>query len=137
FASNRPESEAFARSPFASLFELVLDWQSVSGVPVRADAIYAAMRAEESLFAEVRAAEYFPGSEPFELLRPQPTPMWSEPPPSVAEQSTPSAERISEPEPPPSDEVTPPKPRVDALSVPTAPEPAAAVPTASEAEPAV
>ena len=135
FASSRPESEVDARSPFASLFELVLDWQSVSGVPVRAEAVYAAMRAEEAMFAEVRAAEYFAGAEPFELLRPF-TPRWSDEPPSYTEQSSPSvpepempsAERTSAPEapapasepPPPSDEITPPKPRVEALLEPMA-----------------
>jgi hypothetical protein len=116
-ASSRPESAVSGRSPFASLFELVLDWQSVSGSPVRVDGLYAAMRAEESLFADVPAAEYFPGVEPFELLRPAPVPAWSEPPPSVSEASAPSAERASEPEAPPPSEVTPTKPRgLDAVA---------------------
>ncbi len=116
-ASSRPESAVSGRSPFASLFELVLDWQSVSGSPVRVDGLYTAMRAEESLFADVPAAEYFPGTEPFELLRPAPAPAWSEPPPSVSEGSVPSTERASEPEVPPPSEVTPTKPRgLDAIA---------------------
>jgi hypothetical protein len=94
-AASRPESLAFGRSPFSSLFELVLDWQSVSGSPVRVDGLYAAMQAEEALFSEVPAAEYFPGARPFELLRPTPAPQWSEAPPAVAERSAP------EPVPPP------------------------------------
>jgi hypothetical protein len=151
FASSRPESEVDARSPFASLFELVLDWQSVSGVPVRAEAVYAAMRAEEAMFAEVRAAEYFAGAEPFELLRPF-TPRWSDEPPSYTEQSSPqvpepempSAERTSAPEapvpasepPPLPDDLTPPKPRVEALLEPTAPaEPRVLEPPPLEAPP--
>jgi hypothetical protein len=92
-ASSRPESQADSRSPFANLFELVLDWQSVSGSPVRVDALFSAMRAEEALFAEVPAAEYFAGAEPFELLRPVPPPLWSEPPPSVSEAPAPTTDR--------------------------------------------
>ena len=116
-ASSRPESSVAGRSPFASLFELVLDWQSVSGSPVRVDGLYAALRAEESLFADVPAAEYYPGTEPFELLRPAPVPAWSEAPPSVGEQSAPSTERASEPEALPPSEVTPTKPRgLDAVA---------------------
>ena len=116
-AASRPENAVFGRSPFASLFELVLDWQSVSGSPVRVEGFYSAMRAEESLFAEVPAAEYYPGAEPFELLRPQPMPALSDPPPSVGEQSAPSTERASEPEAPPPSEVTPTQPRgLDAIA---------------------
>ncbi|HVR21449.1 MAG TPA: hypothetical protein VMS65_17165 [Polyangiaceae bacterium] len=96
-AASRPESLAFGRSPFASLFELVLDWQSVSGSPVRVDSLYTAMRAEEALFAQVPAAAYYPGAQPFELLRPTAIPPWSDPPPSVVPPSvvkpaTPSVE---------------------------------------------
>ncbi|HEX6277902.1 MAG TPA: hypothetical protein VFZ53_32890 [Polyangiaceae bacterium] len=98
-AASRPESGAYGRSPFSSLFELVLDWQSVSGTPVRVDGLYAAMQAEEALFAEVPAAEYFPGASPFELLRPF-VPQWSEPPPPVAEPRAP--EPVLAPPPAPS-----------------------------------
>ena len=102
-AASRPESAVFGRSPFSSLFELVLDWQSVSGTPVHVDGLFTAMRAEEALFAEVPAADYFPGAAPFELLRPV-APVWTEPPPPVIETptvvETPREEQDFEHEPP-------------------------------------
>jgi hypothetical protein len=110
-ASSRPESQADRRSPFANLFELVLDWQSVSGSPVRIDTLFSAMRAEEAMFAEVPAAEYFAGAEPFELLRPVPPPLWSEPPPSVSEQPAPSTDRDPIPFARLPSEITPTNPR--------------------------
>src|SRR6185436_5421093 len=61
---------------------------------------------EEALFAEVPAAEYFPGSEPFELLRPVPIPPWTEPP-SYSGLSSPGAERASQPESIPPEDATP------------------------------
>ncbi|HEY3496783.1 MAG TPA: hypothetical protein VGK73_18925 [Polyangiaceae bacterium] len=68
--ANRPEPETSGRSPFTSLLELVLDWQSVKSEPLGADGLYAAMRAEESMFAELPAVEHFRGAGSFELLRP-------------------------------------------------------------------
>jgi hypothetical protein len=57
------------RSPFTSMVELVLDWHSVNSAQLSSESLYGAMRAEEPMFAELRAVEHFPGSEPFVLLR--------------------------------------------------------------------
>lgn len=67
--SNRLDTSA-SSSPFTHLLELVLDWQSVKSDPLTPEGLFAAMRAEESLFAELEAVEFFPGAAPFELLRP-------------------------------------------------------------------
>jgi hypothetical protein len=107
-AASRPESQAFGRSPFSSLFELVLDWQSVSGSPVRAEGLYAAMVAENSLFSEVAAAEYFPGVAPFDLLKPVAVPPWTDPPPAAPGPS-PALDRVPE---------APPAPSLEALMPP-------------------
>ena len=68
--ASRPQTDTDARSPFTSLLELVLDWQSVKSEPLGADGLYAAMRAEESMFAALPAVEYFRGTGSFDLLRP-------------------------------------------------------------------
>ncbi|HEV8245760.1 MAG TPA: hypothetical protein VGP93_08325, partial [Polyangiaceae bacterium] len=81
-AANRPKNANLsARSPFTALLELVLDWQS-SPEGLSAAALFAAMRSEESLFAELPAAEYFPGPNPFHLLTPGYTPIFSVPAPA-------------------------------------------------------
>jgi hypothetical protein len=67
--ASRPPSES-SRSPFTSLLELVLDWQSVKSAPLGADGLFAAMRAEEAMFAALPAVEYFRGASAFDLLRP-------------------------------------------------------------------
>jgi hypothetical protein len=66
--ANRPEAAAHERSPFTSLLELVLDWQSARSTPLNAEDLFAAMRAEESMFAALPAVEHAPGSQPFEVL---------------------------------------------------------------------
>jgi hypothetical protein len=58
-----------ASSPFSHLLELVLDWQAVKSDALTPEGLFAAMRAEESLFVELEAA-YFAGAAPFELLVP-------------------------------------------------------------------
>ena len=63
--ANRPETTAEERPPFTSLLELVLDWQSARTAPLGAEELFAAMRAEESLFAALPAVEHVPGSTPF------------------------------------------------------------------------
>jgi hypothetical protein len=68
--ASRPQAELSGGSPFTSLLALVLDWQSVKSEPLGADGLFAAMRAEESLFAALPAIEYFRGSATFDLLRP-------------------------------------------------------------------
>jgi hypothetical protein len=57
------------RAPFTSLVELVLDWHAVKSTELSSESLYGAMRAEEPMFAGLRAVEHFPGSEPFVLLR--------------------------------------------------------------------
>ncbi|HTQ04606.1 MAG TPA: hypothetical protein VMI54_12150 [Polyangiaceae bacterium] len=66
--ANRPENAVAERSPFTSLLELVLDWQSARNAPLRAEELFAAMQAEESMFAALPAAEHAPGSAPFDVL---------------------------------------------------------------------
>ena len=66
--ANRPETAAQERSPFTSLLELVLDWQSAQNAPLGVEELFSAMRAEESMFAALPAAEHVPGSLPFEVL---------------------------------------------------------------------
>jgi len=66
--ANRPEQSSHERSPFTSLLELVLDWQSARNAPLGAEELFAAMQAEESMFAALPAAEHAPGSAPFEVL---------------------------------------------------------------------
>lgn len=89
--ASRPQAETSGRSPFTSLLELVLDWQAVKSEPLGADGLYAAMRAEESMFAELPAVEYFPGSGAFDLLRPPAgsSGIVSVPPPSRAPSEVP------------------------------------------------
>jgi hypothetical protein len=67
-ASSRQEVGT-GRAPFTSLVELVLDWHSVKSTELTAESLYGAMRAEEPMFADLRAVEHFPGSAPFVLLR--------------------------------------------------------------------
>lgn len=68
-ASARADGSGVGRSPFTSLFELVLDWHSVKSIELSAEGLYGAMRAEEPMFAELASAQYFAGSEPFVVLR--------------------------------------------------------------------
>ena len=88
-ASNRSDASGVS-SPFSHLLELVLDWQAVKSAALTPEGLYAAMRAEESLFAELEAAEYFPGASAFELLVPQNGAAPSLPPP--AEEAKPAAD---------------------------------------------
>jgi hypothetical protein len=67
--ASRPSAETSGALPFTSLLELVLDWQSVKSEPLGAEGLFTAMRAEESMFSELPAVEYFRGATPFELLR--------------------------------------------------------------------
>jgi hypothetical protein len=66
--SHRPDATGGERSPFTSLLELVLDWQSARNAPLGAEELYSALRAEESMFALLPATEYVPGSLPFDVL---------------------------------------------------------------------
>jgi hypothetical protein len=89
------------RSPFTSLVELVLDWHSVKSTVLSSETLHAAMRAEESMFAELPAVEHFAGSEPFVLLR------GSAPasvPPPAAEPSQPPVEDSVRPPPAPTEQ---------------------------------
>jgi hypothetical protein len=66
--AHRAEATTGERSPFASLLELVLDWQSARNAPLGAEELFSALRAEESMFEKLPAAAYVPGSEPFDVL---------------------------------------------------------------------
>jgi hypothetical protein len=93
-ASSRQEV-ATGRSPFTSLVELVLDWHSVNSAQLSSESLYGAMRAEESMFADLRAVEHFPGSEPFVVLRGSAPPSVPPPaslPPPADDAAQPSAE---------------------------------------------
>ncbi len=59
-ASNRPQPRDgdTGMSPFTKLLELVLDWQSGTE-GLAAEALYAAMRAEETLFSDLPGAAHF------------------------------------------------------------------------------
>jgi hypothetical protein len=91
-ASNRPQPREgdTAASPFTKLLELVLDWQS-STEGLGAEALYAAMRAEETLFAELPAAHFYFGGRPFHVLTPGVPPAFSSPPPPLPPPSVPPA----------------------------------------------
>ena len=98
--SHRSSATPDERSPFANLLELVLDWQSARNSPLGAEELFAALRAEESLFAALGAAEYVAGSAPFDVLVGNralgasipPPPAVSEAPPPEPEPVRPSAE---------------------------------------------
>lgn len=93
--ASRLEAGATGRSPCTSLFELVLDWHAVKSTPLGADALFEAMRAEASMFAELAAVEYLPGQEAFEVLKAKPGMVPSlppAPPPSIAPVARPSTE---------------------------------------------
>lgn len=66
--AHRPADSASERSPFASLLELVLDWQSTRTDPLGVDDLLTALRAEESLFSALPAVEYLPSATPFSVL---------------------------------------------------------------------
>ena len=66
--ANRPATNADERSPFTSLLELVLDWQSARTSPLDAEELVAAMRAEEGLFSALPAVEFVPGADRFSVL---------------------------------------------------------------------
>ncbi len=80
-ASRPLRSDLTGRSPFTSLVELVLDWQSNSE-GLSAEGLYTAMRSEESLFAELPAVHYAPSFQPFHLLHPGFKPSFSMPAPA-------------------------------------------------------
>jgi hypothetical protein len=93
--AHRPQADAGERSPFSSLFELVLDWQSTRMTPLGTDDLVAALRAEEALFSAIPALELEPGSVPFAVLlgtRPQSLAPEA-PPPSL--EPVPDAARVS------------------------------------------
>jgi hypothetical protein len=66
--THRSEATPGQRSPFTSLLELVLDWQSARNAPLGAEELFSVLRAEEAMFAALPAAEYVPGSAPFDVL---------------------------------------------------------------------
>lgn len=66
-ASNRLDGAG--PSPFTSLFALCLDWHS-SGADLRPDALFGAMRAEESMFGRIECADLFIAPTPFQILIP-------------------------------------------------------------------
>lgn len=88
------------RSPFTNLLELVLDWQSARNTPLGAEELFSVLRAEESLFAALGAAEYVAGSAPFDVLVGNralgasipPAPLVSEAPPPEPALEPPNAE---------------------------------------------
>jgi hypothetical protein len=93
--AHRADAEAGGRSPFSSLFELVLDWQSTRPTPLGAAELVQALRAEEALFSALPALEFAPGSLPFNVLlgtRPQSLAPEA-PPPSL--EPVPEAIRVS------------------------------------------
>jgi hypothetical protein len=98
--ANRPETSADERSPFTSLFELVLDWQSARTSPLGPAELFSAMRAEESMFAALPAVSLMPGAGPFELLLGKgPGPgLASIPPDAPPEVLAPEIRRLSEEE---------------------------------------
>jgi len=65
--AHRHEATASERSPFASLLEMVLDWQSTRVEPLGVDELVAALRAEEPLFA-LPSLEYVPADTAFSVL---------------------------------------------------------------------
>jgi tetratricopeptide (TPR) repeat protein len=82
-AANRAERDGtLGPSPFTSLLAMVLDWQSGSR-GLSAASLYGAMRAEEGLFANIPAAEFYPADTPFHLLVPNAAPLVSVPPASA------------------------------------------------------
>jgi hypothetical protein len=93
--SNRPETTAHERSPFTSLLELVLDWQSARGTPLGVDALFEAMRAEESMFRALPAAEHVPGSKPFEVLVGNRSTGLTVPPTAAPEEVVPEVRRVT------------------------------------------
>ena len=67
-ATNRPAGDdADGPSPFTNLLALTLDWHA-SEQGLAADGLFAAMRAEEALFAQTACAEFFPAKAAFEVL---------------------------------------------------------------------
>jgi len=83
-AANRPDEAAMlGPSPFTSLLALMLDWHPGT-VALSPEGLFAAMRAEESLFSQIPSAELFAAPTTFELLAPSAPPIVSIPPPSVA-----------------------------------------------------
>ncbi len=98
--SHRSAAIPDERSRFANLLELVLDWQSARNTPLGAEELFSALRAEESLFAALGAAEYVAGSVPFDVLVGNralgasipPAPPVAEEPPPEPELERPSAE---------------------------------------------
>jgi hypothetical protein len=94
--ASRPDAGGTGRSACTRLIELVLDWHSVKSTALGADALFEAMRAEPSLFAEVPAVEYFAGPEPFEVLKAKGAALPSLPPapltPAFAPATRPSPE---------------------------------------------
>ncbi|HEX5102096.1 MAG TPA: hypothetical protein VFV94_21450 [Polyangiaceae bacterium] len=96
--ANRPEATAGERSPFTSLLELVLDWQTTRTEPLGAEELVSLLRAEEALFSALKALEYVPASEPFAVLvGTRPTSLYPEAPPlePVPDQTRVSAEERS------------------------------------------
>jgi hypothetical protein len=116
--ANRPQAAADERSPFTSLLELVLDWQSARGTPLGAGDLFAAMRAEGSMFGALPAAEYVPGSKPFEVLLGNRSTGTTLPPAPLPEEVVPELGRVTEEE------------REKALATSTAAEEAGDYPTA-------
>lgn len=77
-AANRSEhSEAKTSWPFTNLLALVLDWHT-NGAVLSPRGLFNAMRAEETLFNEVDAAELFEAPTDFHVLAP-----YAAPPPSL------------------------------------------------------
>jgi len=96
--AHRPEADAGERSPFASLFELVLDWQSTRAGPLDTGELVAALRAEEALFSALPTCIFEPGSAPFSVLvgtRPQSLVPAPPPPPSPSLEPVSTAGRVS------------------------------------------
>jgi tetratricopeptide (TPR) repeat protein len=82
-AANRPTHDGIdGPSPFMSLLALVLDWHS-STTGLSPEHLFAAMRAEEALFAQIPFAELFRAPTGFQVLTPQGPPVPSLPPPAT------------------------------------------------------
>ena len=94
--AHRAEADAVARSPFSSLFELVLDWQSTRPTPLDTEELVRALRAEEALFSALPAFEFARGDLPFQvLLGTRPQSLAPEAPPPASLEPVPDAVRVS------------------------------------------
>jgi hypothetical protein len=89
--AHRPEAAAGERSPFASLLEMVLDWQSTRVEPLGADDLVAALRAEETLFSALPAVAYVPAEGSFSVL------LGSRPASLMPDAAAPSLEPVPDP----------------------------------------